>query len=134
MKVLYSIAWLLILLSCFACVGEPGNECEEISYSQSSDNFSIVSRFVFDTSASLFRATVTDYATSAPIMNARLLFEKDQVQKEITTVTSGEAEIFEDGFSGIWQLTVTHDDYRCLIVNDVEIGGGQLVNITLKHK
>lgn len=110
------------------------NECEQISYSQHSSSFTIVDQVVFDTSANLFHATVLDFSTSEPLMNATLHFDQSQLTKEISTDQSGQAQIFENGFFGTWQLTVTHTAYSCVIVNDVEIAGGQNVIIKLKHK
>lgn len=86
------------------------NECEQISYSQNSSSFTIVSQVVFDTSANLFHTTVLDFSTSEPIMNATLHFDQSQLTKEISTDPRGEAQIFENGFSGTWQLTISHAD------------------------
>lgn len=109
-------------------------ECEQIPYSQNSISFTIVDQVVFDTSANLFHATVLDFTTSKPLPGAQLHFNQSQLTKEISTDQRGETQIFENGFSGTWQLLITHSDYRCVIVNDVEIGGGQYVIIKLKHK
>ena len=77
--------------------------------------------------------TVLDFTTSEPLPGAQLHFYQNQLTKDMSTDQGGQAQIFENGFSGTWQLLVTHSDYRCVIVNDVEIWGGQSVIIKLKH-
>lgn len=134
MKGIYIILCLLILEACTSNDLTSDPECEQILYSQHSLSFTIVDQVVFDTSANLFHATVSDFTTSGPIQGAQLHFEQSQLTKEVSTDQRGETQIFENGFSGTWQLLVTHPDYRCLIVNDVEIEGGQNVIIKLKQK
>ena len=133
MKGIYIILSFLLLEACTSNDLTFDPECEQIPYSQNSISFTILSQIVFDTSASLFHATVLDFTTSEPLPGAQLLFDQNQLTKDISTDQGGQAQIFENGFSGTWQLLVTHADYRCVIVKDVEIGGGQSVIIKLKH-
>jgi hypothetical protein len=134
MKGIYIILCLLILEACSSNDLTSDPECEQVPYSQNSSSFTIVGQVVFDTSANLFHARVLDFTTSEPLPGAQLHFDQSQLTKEINTDQSGETEIFENGFYGTWQLLVTHPDYRCVMVNDVEIAGGQYVVIKLKHK
>ena len=133
MKGIYIILSLLLLEACTSNDLTFDPECEQLPYSQNSISFTILNHVVFDTSASLFHATVVDFTTSEPLPGVQLHFDQNQLTKDISTDQGGQAQIFENGFSGTWQLSVTHSDYRCVIVNDVEIWGGQSVIIKLKH-
>ena len=133
MKGIFIILSFLLLEACTSNDLTFDPECEQIPYSQNSISFTILDHVVFDTSASLFHATVLDFTTSEPLPGAQLHFDQNQLTKDISTDQGGQAQIFENGFSGTWQLLVTHSDYRCVMVNDVEIGGGQSVIIKLKH-
>ena len=133
MKGIFIILSLLLLEACTSNDLTFDPECKQIPYLQNSIIFTILNQVVFDTSASLFHATVLDFTTSEPLPGVQLHFDQNQLTKDISTDQGGQAQIFENGFSGTWQLLVTHSDYRCVIVNDVEIWGGQSVIIKLKH-
>ena len=133
MKGIFIILSLLLLEACTSNDLTFDPECKQIPYLQNSIIFTILNQVVFDTSASLFHATVLDFTTSEPLPGTQLHFDQNQLTKDISTDQGGQAQIFENGFSGTWQLLVTHSDYRCVIVNDVEIWGGQSVIIKLKH-
>lgn len=111
-------------------------EKEIISYEQRDDTTKSVlvkQTMVSDTTANLVSGTISS-RKGTPIKNAIIEFKQENRQFSDTTNESGEFKIFENSFHGFWKMFVAHQQYRCLEVDSVKVGGGQVLIIKLNEQ
>lgn len=124
--------FLLLMISCN--VDHPAaNACETIRAAEPNVKFASEQKFVFDTTANVFRCRVVDSLTKAPVSEVKLQFIQGNQKIEFYTDSTGEAGVFRDNFRGLWELNIEHDQYKCLKIIDIKIGGGVWADIQMKR-
>ena len=88
---------------------------------------------VFDTTANLVSGTILS-RKGIPIQNAIVELKQESRQYTDTTNEAGEFQIFKNNFQGIWTMIISHQSYRCLEVDSVKVGGGQILLIKVSER
>ena len=123
-------------VSCSSSNIDPNPPCESVAITDHNlhDTSKVVfeGRIAFDTTANQVSGKVIDRETFLPVNNAHVLLKQDNREFIDTTSAEGKFSVFQNNFFGMWTMTITDADYKCLIIDSVEVDGGLELTIKLK--
>jgi len=133
MKTKYPIYILIILIS--GC-GLVRDNCYSVKFTGKNINtnkftLTIDKTIVFDTTANLLNVKLVS-PNRTPIKDASISMTKDSSTIDGLSDNDGEFQVFQNGFSGNWDIKIQHSEINCISIEDFEIRGGQWITIGIK--
>ena len=134
MKTIYLICILIILIS--GC-GFIRDNCYSVKFTGkniNTDKFTLTldKAVVFDTTANLLNIKLVSSSNGTPIKEASISMTKNSSTIDGLSDKNGEFQVFQNGFSGDWDITIQHSEVDCISIEDFEIGGGKWITISIK--
>jgi hypothetical protein len=134
------IFFLFTVIIFFSCkgIGYSKGPCDELYlYSDNKKNdtnkVQIIGTGVFDTTANMLNGVIVDSLTNKPIVGAKVYIWNGHKNYSDSSDSSGNFKFFKNGFDGIWQMSIYYSDYKCLVIENINIGGFISLKIKL-HK